>query len=109
MQKYLQARVQISNCGVLNCDGAQIPIALHMNLINWALYAELYNDQHLLQFLVFRFLLGRSSKGPNRNTVENCKSTRDYPEAIDQYLEKQIQLESWPVEGCHVSPLMSRP
>ena len=43
-------------------------------------------------------------------------SAIEYGEDINQYLQKEIKLDAilgpldhWPVPGCHVSPLMTRP
>ena len=101
---------------VHNCNGARIPVSFHMNLNKWAEYVDCYKDRQLLQYLVYGFPLGRISEGPNRERVENHASAIEYGEDINQYLQKEIKLDAilgpldqWPVPGCHVSPLMTRP
>ena len=88
----LRAAVEISNSGAYKCNAMQILIVSQKNLTKWAHYVDHYNDKYLLQFLVHSFSLSRSLNGLNREKVENYKSARDYPEAINQYLEKEMGL-----------------
>ena len=113
---YLQAAIRVADSGTYNCDGMRIPVGSRLNLANWARYLNRYKDRRLLQFLVYGFPLGRTAKGLNRMLIQNHKSAKDYPEAIDEFLTKEVAMgailgpfDKVTVEGCHVSPLMTRP
>ena len=60
--------------------------------------------------------MGRTAKGPYWDKVLNHKSAQEFPEAIEEYIENELEcwaildpFASLPVVGCHVSPLMTRP
>ena len=69
-----------------------------------------------MQFLTYGFPLGTKAESLNRTYVTNHFSAVAFPDQVEKFLRKEQELgailgpfTSWPVVGCHVSPLMTRP
>ena len=114
--EYLEAAVRIAHSGKYNCDGLRIPIWSDLNLKTLASLLPEYQDARLLQFLTYGFPLGTKAETLNRTHVKNHFSAVAFPDQVDKFLQKERKLgailgpfTSWPVDGCHVSPLMTRP
>ena len=115
-EEYLEAAVRITHSGKHNCDGLRIPIWSDLNLNTWASLLSEYQDARLLQFLTYGFPLGTKVETLNRTHVTNHFSAVAFPDQVEKFLRKERKLgailgpfTSWPVAGCHVSPLMTRP
>ena len=110
---YLEVAVCVARSGRFNCDGLRMPIWSGLNLVKWASLLDAYGNVHLLQFLTYGFPLGCALY---RIVVDNHYSAVAYPQQVKKFLGKECHLGAilgpfmqWPVEGCHVSPLMLRP
>ena len=58
-----------------------------------ARYVDIFNDPRLLEFLEFGFPLGmENSASLERVQVDNHSSAVNYPEVIDKFLRKEIDL-----------------
>ena len=115
-EEYLEAAVRIAHSGKYNCDGLRIPIWSDLNLNTWASLLPEYQDARLLQFLTYGFPLGTKAETLNRTHVTNHFSAVAFPDQVKKFLHKERKLgailgpfTSWPIDGCHVSPLMTRP
>ena len=114
-QQYLTMAVRVAESRLPNCDGLQCLVSPDLNLANWASYLHKYKDTRLLQFLVYGFPLDVSDNFEYRSHVTNHYSALAFPSQVNKFLNKKElgaimgPFLEWPVSGCHVSPLMSRP
>ena len=106
----------IRDTGEPNYRGACCPIACFLNIKAWEKYLVDYPDKWILQYLNFGFPLSLKSDTDHHNqNVTIHYSTLPYPKAVDEYLQKEIQLEAmlglvndFQSNLVHCSPLMIR-
>ena len=117
VQKCLEvADVILATC-LPNYRMARIPIKSGLNLLAWDQYLADYLDQRLLQYLTFGFPLSiKESPALSNHDVVNHFSARQFPDAILDYLHKEIKERAivGPVTevnhtAFHCSPLLIRP
>ena len=115
--QYLRAAEMIRESGLPNYKGACIPIKSGLNVPAWERYLMDYPDQRLLQYIRFGFPLSLvDSSGLNNKSVRNHFSARQHPQAVQQYISKEISLGAmlgpfWEVPSpyFHCSPLLTCP
>ena len=114
---YLDIARVVLKSGQPNYKQARIPIKSGLNLEAWERRLASYPDRHLFQYLKFGFPLSISDGGRLGNRkITNHFSASQFPDAINQYLGKEIELGAiWgpfttPVDlKIHCSPLMTCP
>ena len=113
---YLALARAVHKSGKKNCDGLRVPIWSDLNIRAWEKYVPSHGDGRLIDFLRYGFPLGLIDRSLNRTEVVNHHSAVAYPDAISNYIHKEIKLgamlgpyEALPCGDCHVSPLMTRP
>ena len=107
----------IQQTGKPNNAAARIPLVSGLNLEAWHKHLADYHDQYLLQYLTFGFPLSLSDPDELNNThVSNHASALQYPQAIQQYLDKECKagamigtFQKIPDPGFHCSPMLTRP
>ena len=117
VQQYLHIADIIRNTGLPNYRQARIPIKSGLNLEAWEYRLRQYPDKFLFQYLKFGFPLSISRPELLHNLqVKNYPSALAYPSAVQQYLQKEINLGAMlgPVDNIdnryyHCSPLLTRP
>jgi len=90
---YVQAHDVISKSGVPNCKGARIPIPTHLNVTAWETQLQGYSDEELLEFLKYGFPVGYEKKELPISKLKNHKGAVDYPEFINDYINKELSEE----------------
>ena len=117
VDQYLDIARIVLESGQPNYKQARIPIKSGLNLEAWESRLASYPDRRLFQYLKFGFPLS-INKGARlgNSSITNHFSARQFPNAIDQYLGKEIELGAiWgpftpPMDlKIHCSPLMTRP
>ena len=114
---YLDVARVVLKSGQPNYKQARIPIKSGLKLEAWESRLASYPDRRLFQYLKFGFRLTISNRERLGNSnINNHFSARQFPNAINQYLGKEIELGAiWgpfnpPVDlKIHCSPLMTRP
>ena len=117
VQKCLEVADIILATGLPNYRMARIPLKSWLNLQAWGQYLADYPDQRLLQYLTFSFPLSiKDSQALSNHEVVNHFSARQFPDAILDYLHKEIKERAivGPVSeinhpAFHCSPLLTRP
>ena len=117
IEKCLDIGNTIRQTGVPNCAQARFPLKSGLNLDKWEEVLDGYPDKMLLQYLKFGFPLSLTHPEHLHNTrVKNHYSANQHPVAIQEYLQKEIQLGAilgpTPLvdsKHFHCSPLLTRP
>ena len=117
VEKCLEVADVILATGLPNYKMARIPIRSGLNLLAWGQYLADYPYQRLLQYLTFRFPLSiKEGQALSNHDVTNRFSARQFPDAILDYLHKEIKERTivGPVTeinhaAFHCSPLLTRP
>ena len=111
----IQLHNAVKQQGNPNFIGARIPVQSQLNVEAWQRELSSYWDQQLLQFIQFGFPLGFNRTCELRHTDENHKSAVEFPNDIANYLKEELEhkaiygpFKANPIEGCHVSPFMTR-
>ena len=99
---YKEARIHISSC---------------FNIKLWQKKLEAYHDKHLVNLLTYGFPLGiKDRDNLKRHVISNHSSATQYPEAITEYIEKELSEHALlgpfsqpPHALYHCSPLLTRP
>ena len=115
--EYLQLVSQVLDSGCPNYRGKRVLLTSSFNLDFIRSEIHDYHDKKLLDYLSFGFPLGLDKNVPVYNNAENNHhSALLYPEAIDEYINTELQLGAvlGPFDqpshpGFTWSPLMTRP
>ena len=109
---------KVLDSGVPNRWGCRIPVRSNWNLDEFQRLLGDYEDLELIELLRYGFPISRSDEvgDPTPATCNHLGATR-YPQHIDKYIEKEIQLQATMGPFCiplfirriGVSPLSSRP
>ena len=107
----------IRNTKLPNYKFARFPVPSNLNLDAWRHHLKDYHDQRLLQYLTYGFPLSINNPSDLHNTdIKNHHSAMQFPAAIQQYLDKELQLgamlgpfSSIDYDEFHCSPLLTRP
>ena len=107
----------IKETGLSNYKQARFPIKSDLNLPAWEKYLADYPDKRIFQYLKFGFPLSLTNPDVIHNQViDNHFSALQYPVAIQQYLDKEIEFGTIvgptpviPSPQFHCSPLLTRP
>ena len=98
--------------GKHNFLGPQIIVPSQFKIKNWETALEGYWDRQLLYLIKYGFPLDFKGK----STLVNHKSALQFPQQVCQYIAEEKShkalvgpFEDPPIEGLHVSPLLSRP
>ena len=76
-----------------NYKMARIPVSSSLNIQAWENYLSDYPDKRVIQYLKFGFPLSLTEGHDLHNTdVSNHASAVQHPEAVTEYLEKEIAL-----------------
>ena len=100
-----------------NYKVVQFPLKSGLNLRAWENQLADYPDKRVINYLKFGFPLSlKGHEGLNNKQVLNHYSALAYPEAVQEYLDKEVSLGAMlgpvcdlPAEEVHCSPLMTRP
>ena len=117
IQDYLKVSRTIRETGLPNYNMARFPIESDLNIEAWEKYLRHYDNKRLLQYLKYGFPLSIINPDKLNNTnVTNHFSALQFPGAVEQYLQKEIQcgamLGPFDHIDCphyHCSPLLTRP
>ena len=83
----------IRETGMPNYRMARYPIKSDLNIDAWAKYLEDYSNKKLVQYLTHGFPLSIINPDSLGNKhITNHFSALQFSEAVDQYLQKEIQL-----------------
>ena len=115
--EYLRIADTIRSTGVPNYAGARIPLISGLNIGEWERELRDYHDPFLLQYLKFGFPLSLVHPQDLSNiTVSNHHSANQFPDAIQEYLQKECSLgamlgplDQVDSEHFHCSPILTRP
>ena len=107
----------IKETGLPNYKQARFPIKSDLNLPAWEKYLADYPDKRIFQYLKFGFPLSLTDPDVIHNqAVDNHFSALQYPVAIQQYLDKEMEFGAIlgptpviPSPQFHCSPLLTRP
>ena len=107
----------IKETGLPNYKQAIFSIKSNLNLPAWEKYLADYPDKRILQYLKFGFPLSLTDPDVIHNqVVDNHFSALQYPVAIQQYLDKEIEFGAIlgptpviPSPQFHCFPLLTRP
>ena len=107
----------IQETGKPNYAAARIPLVSDLNLEAWQKYLADYHDEYVLQYLKFGFPLSLSNPTDlNSTSIVNHASALQYPQAIEQYLDKECKagamigpFQKIPDPDFHCSPMLTRP
>ena len=96
---------------------ARFPAHSDLNLDAWHHHLRGYHDQRLLQYLAYGFPLSINNPSGLHNTdIKNHHSASQFPDAIQQYLHKELELGAMlgpftevDYAEYHCSPLLTRP
>ena len=107
----------IQDTGLRNYRQVRIPIRSGLNLQAWEQRLATYPDKFLYQYLKFGFPLSvTNTDGLNNSNVSNHPSALAYPNAVQNYLDKETSCGAMlgPVdhidsEYYHCSPLLTHP
>ena len=92
-------------CGLsnrINAIGLRLPVASNWNLQLFNSLCTSTSDREVLQYLTFGWPLNRDP-GPVSQTWFNHQSANNFPQHIDQYLEKELR------HGSMIRPFMQSP
>ena len=117
LEHYMGMAKAIRNTKLPNYKFARFPVPSNLNLDAWRHHLKDYHDQRLLQYLTYRFPLSINNPSDLHNTdIKNHHSAMQFPAAIQQYLDKELQLgamlgpfSSIDYDKFHCSPLLTRP
>ena len=91
--EYLRIADTIRSTGVPNYAGARIPLISGLNIGEWERELRDYHHPSLLQYLKFGFPLSLVHPQDLSNiTVSNHHSASQFPDAIQEYLQKECSL-----------------
>ena len=78
---------------ILNFPIIRYPVCSNLNLDTWHRYLHDYHDKRLIQYLTFGFPLSIQDDSNLHNTdITNHHSAIQFPEAVNKYLDKEIQM-----------------
>ena len=106
----------IRDTGLPNYRQARIPLRSGLNLQAWEYRLRDYPDKFLIQYLKFGFPLSLTNPTSLHNVgISNHPSALAYPEAVDEYISKEVALGAMlgpsdhKNDHYHCSPLLTRP
>ena len=107
----------IRQTGVPNYQAAIFPLFSGLNIETWKHLLKDYPDRFLIQYLKFGFPLSVCNHvNLTINKVTNHHSATEYPQAVRDYISKEVQYGALlgPVDHIdspylHCSPLLTRP
>ena len=107
----------IKATGLPNYKQARFPVRSNLNLPAWEKHLADYPDQRVYQYLKFGFPLSLTDPDSIHNiNISNHFSALQYPEAIQQYLDKEKAhgailgpFSDIPSVNFHCSPMLTRP
>ena len=107
----------IRESGLPNYKAIRIPIESGLKVKAWEKHLHDYVDKRVLQYIKFGFPLSLNNPQELNNIeVTNHFLARQYPQQVQQYIDKEIELGALlgPVkeikhEQFHCSPLLTRP
>ena len=107
---------QVAQSGRYNYAGVRKRVPSGLNIVNWRRYLEDYHDTGLNDFLEFGWPVHFNRDSPLAPAQKNHFSAEAYPSHVQHYIDTEIQhgallgpFDGPPVEGSHISPLMTRP
>ena len=85
--------MQVKRQGYPNVYGARIPVQSGWNLNKFGHLLRNYHDNKIIEFLRYGWPANRLPQAPSPSvTTQNHLSAREYPDAINQYIEKELRL-----------------
>ena len=91
--QYVAVAKIIHSTGLPNYRAVRIPVSSSLNIPEWEAYLLDYPDKRVIQYLKFSFPLSLSKSNNLHNTaVANHASALQYPEAVQDYRDKEISL-----------------
>ena len=106
----------IRDTGLPNYRQSRIPLSSGLNLQAWEYRLRDYPDKFLIQYLKFGFPLSLTNPTSLHNVgISNHPSALAYPEAVDEYISKEVALGAMlgpsdhKNDHYHCSPLLTRP
>ena len=108
--------VRVGATGQYNYRGARARVPSGLNVRAWRHYLEDYNDGGLVDFIEFGWPVHYVGGTPLVATDINHASARRFPDDVDFYVQTELghgalagPFDGPPVQGLHISPLMTRP
>ena len=105
----------VSQSGIPNFLGCRIPVVSQLHVNKWEAELEDYWDSQLIHLIKYGFPLDFNRSCTLVSDHVNHKSALQHPHDIDTYLSEEISHKAIigpygvnPIQGCHVSPFMSR-
>ena len=117
VDQYVAVAKIIQSSGLPNYKVARIPVSSGLNIPAWEAYLLDYPDKRVIQYLKFGFPLSLDENNNLHNIdISNHVSALQYPDAVQDYLDKEISLGAIigpvtyvPDKDYHCSPLLTRP
>ena len=114
---YTKAADIIKQSSVPNYQQARIHVTSNLNIAAWERCLQDYPDQLLIQYLKFGFPLSLNKDNKlNNDQITNHFLARQFPEAVDEYLAKEIKMgaiigpdNNIQCTEYHSSPLLTGP
>ena len=117
VEQFVAVAEIVQSTNLPNYKMARIPVSSSLNIPAWEKYLSDYPDKRVIQYLKFGFPLSLTEGHDLHNTdVSNHASAVQYPEAVTEYLEKEMALGAIlgpvakvPHANYHCSSLLTRP
>ena len=113
---HLQRHEIVKNSGKHNFMGPQILVPSQLNIEKWEEVLKGYWDRQLIYLLKYGFPLDFNQEAGSKSTLQNHKSATQFPEQVEKYITDELghnallgPFEEPPIDGLHISPLLSRP
>ena len=106
---------KVAATGCYNFQQAKVRVPSGLNIENWKIYLQNYEDREIVQFLEFGWPTSFDRRYPLISTFEPHKSDKEHPVSVPYYIDTELKHEALlgpfngpPVKNFHINPLMSR-
>ena len=116
-ERYLYMHAAVQSSGRPNFQGCRFPVSSKFNIDFLRQESENYTDRDVIDHLQFGFPINSTGEYRSVPVVQNHKGARDFPEAVDKYLQKELSHHAvvgpfvnnpFPIP-CNLNPLNSVP
>ena len=111
----IHSHKMVNQSRIPNFLGCRFPVVSQLHVEKWEAELKDYWDSQLIHLIKYGFPLDFNRSCTLVSDHVNHKSALQYPNDIDTYLSEEISHKAIigpygvnPIQGCHVSPFMSR-